>query len=152
MEFDIAAKAKELAVEDAGVVVHITDATGRPAYIGGTDVTNEDGTVTNVGGTPLTWTVCGMNSKQWRQAETWQRKELRKFRGRDLTTEEYTKHQAEFIARCSRGFSGFSNEGQSFPFTTENATLILTNLPYILRQLQAVMGDHESFTKPASIT
>lgn len=137
MAFDIEVQAKEATIEDEGGVVHINDVSGKPAFA------DDD--------SPVTWTVCGLNSAQYRKAESWQRKKMRALRGREMTDTEQVQHNAEFIARCSRGFAGFTQNGQSLSFSTETATMVLVKLPFIVRQLQAVMGDHDFFT-PGSIS
>lgn len=150
MTFDIAVQAKEIALEDEGKVVHILDANGDPAFYGGTEVEQSDGSKVIENAQPVTWTICGINSKQWRKAEAWQRKAMRVFHGREQTDAEHQEHQAEFVARCSLGNAGFGENGQPLPFTTANATKILVTLPYIRRQLEGVMGNHAGFTKRPS--
>lgn len=135
--FDIAIKKQELAVEDEGVTWHVTDADNELAY--------------GESGNPVTWTVCGMNSQAWRRAERWQEKEMRKFAGRELTPDERAAIEAEFLARCSKGFTEFTNNGQPLPFSTANATAAILALPYLKRQIQARMGNHSGF-KRASVS
>lgn len=136
MAFDIAANEQEIAVEDTGVTINILDAAGEPAL-------QEDGS-------PVTWTVCGINSKQYRKAGHWQRKVFQALGGRKQTGEEATAMECEFVARCSLGFAGFTNKGAPVSFSTETATDILNRLPFIMRQVQQAMGDHAGFIKPAS--
>lgn len=136
--FDIAIKKQELAVEDEGVTWHVTDADNELAY-------DDDGQ-------PVTWTVCGVNSDAWRRAERWQEKKMREYGGRELTPGERATIEAEFLARCSKGFTGFTNNGQPLTFSTPNATAAIVALPYLKRQIQARMGNHSGFIKPASVT
>lgn len=145
--FDIAAKKQELSVEDDGVTIDLLDVNDEPALYGGTEVPQEDGSVVIEGGMPVTWKVCGINSEKYAEAEAWQEKVYRSLRGREMSKKEKREHRAAFIARCSLGYSGFSQNDQPFPFTTENATTILVNLPYIRRQVEVAMGDHAGFTK-----
>lgn len=136
MAFDIAVQEQALAVEDTGVTLKILDADGEPAV-------QDDGS-------PVTWTVCGINSKQYRKAGYWQRKVFQALGGRKQTAEESAAMECEFVARCSLSFAGFTNQGVKVAFSTENATDILSRLPFIMRQVQQAMGDHAGFTKPAS--
>lgn len=138
MSFDITEKKKELAVEDDGVTFHVLGADDEPAFA------DEEGK------TPVTWTVCGLNSEQYAKAEAWQTKALRAFRGRELTAQERRENYAEFLARCSKGCTGFTDKGEPLPFTTENATAAILALPYLRRQIESRMGDHAGFTKRAS--
>jgi hypothetical protein len=135
--FDIAIKKQELAVEDEGVTFHVTDAANELAY-------DEDNN-------PVTWTVCGMNSEAWRRAERWQEKKMREYGGRELTPNERAAIEAEFLARCSKGMTGFTSNGQALPFSTPNATAAIVALPYLKRQIQTRMGNHSVFIKPASV-
>jgi hypothetical protein len=135
--FDIAIKKQELAVEDIGVTWQITDAEHELAF-------DEDDQ-------PVTWTVCGMNSEAWRRAERWQEKKMREYGGRELTPDERAAIEAEFLARCSKGMTGFTMNGQKLTFSTPNATAAILALPYLKRQIQTRMGNHSGFIKPASV-
>lgn len=135
--FDIAIKRQELAVEDEGVTFHVTDADDELAY--------------GESGNPVTWTVCGMNSQTWRRAERWQDKKMREYGGRELTPDEKAAIEAEFLARCSKGFTELTNNGEPMKFTTANATLAILALPYLRRQISRRMGNHSGFIKPASV-
>lgn len=138
MGFDIAVKEQELAAEDLGVVIKILDAAGEPALA-------DDGS-------PVTWTVCGINSKQYRKATLWQRKVFQALGGRKMTGDEALDMQSEFVARCSKSFSGFTENGAPLSFSVETATNILSRLPFIQRQVEQAMGDHAGFTKQTSTT
>lgn len=152
MSFDIDEQEAGLAVEDVGAVVQILDANEDPAMYGGTSVTKDDGSTVIEGAQPVTWTVCGMNSKTYRKAEAWQRKELRMLGNRKQTADEAALMFCGFIARCSLGYTGMTSKGQPFPFSTDNATSILYRLPFIKRQVEAAMSNHAGFTKTPSAT
>lgn len=133
---DVGQEEKEVALENEGQIVPILDINDEPAL--------------QPNGSPVTWTVCGVNSDKYRDAEAWQRKAYRKLAGREMTKKEHAEHQAEFIARCSLANAGFTLNGEPLPFTTENATIVLTRLPHVRRRIEAAMGDHAGFTKRTS--
>lgn len=134
--FNLSEKVKELEAEDAGATFQICDAEGEPAF--------------DIDGSPVTWTVCGINSEAYRRAEAWQNKVFRQQRGVEETPQQERERQAEFVARCSKGFSGIRDGEGLLQFTTKNATRVLLALPYIARQVSVRMGNHAGFTKPAS--
>lgn len=134
--FDIDVKAKALEVEDEGLVVEILDETGDPAF--------------DAEGNPVTVKVAGEYSTKYRKAEEWQRKTLMRLRGKEQTGAESLAMQAELVARCVLGWSGFSQNGVLLPFTTANATMVFTKLPFVRKQVESAMGDHASFFKKGS--
>jgi hypothetical protein len=129
--FDVDQNAKALSVEDDGIVVEIMDPQGDPAY--------------DVEGKPVTVTVAGEYSAKYRRAEEWQRKTLMRMRGKEQTGAESLEMQAEFIARCTLGWSGFTQAGQTLPFTTENATMVFVKLPFVRKRVESAMSDHAAF-------
>lgn len=139
MAFDIAVQKQEHAVEDEGLTFPVLDVNDDPAF-------DDDGT------TPVTWTVCGLNSETYAKAEAWQAKELRALRGREPTAQEKRKMYAGFLARCSRGFSGFTQNGQRISFSTDIATEAIMALPHLRRQIEARIGDRQGFIKKPSIS
>jgi hypothetical protein len=129
--FDIAQKETALAIEDEGLTFQLLDENDEPAV--------EDGK-------PVTWTVCGMNSRQYRKAEAWQRKQFQMLAGRKQTGDQQLLMQSEFVARCSLGFSdNFADNGVPLPFTTENAAKILSRLPFVQKQVEQAIGDRARF-------
>lgn len=136
MSFDISAKEAALAIEDDGLTINILDENGEPAI--------EDDK-------PVTWTVCGMNSRQYRKAELWQRRQYQSFGGRKISPEEQMQMQSEFVARCSKGYSdNFTDNGAPLPFSVENATKILSRLAFVQKQVEQAIGDRARFLAQTS--
>jgi hypothetical protein len=131
MAFDVEAKAELLKVEDDGIVVEILDEMGDPAL--------------DADSNPVTVTVAGEYSNKYRKAEEWQRKTLMRLRGKDQTGAESIAMQSELVARCCLGWSGFSNKGTPLPFSTENATLAFSKLPFVRKRVESAMSDHAAF-------
>jgi hypothetical protein len=133
---DIVQKEQALAIEDEGLVIPILDENDEPA-------------VEN--GVPVTWTVCGRNSKQYRKAEAWRRKQYQMTAGRKLTGDEQLLMDSEFVARCSLGYSAnWTEGGKPLPFSTENATKILSRLPFVQAQVELAIGDRARFLSRTS--
>lgn len=129
--FDIDVKAKALEAEDEGIVVEILDELGDPAL--------------DADGNPVTVTVAGEYSNKYRKAEEWQRKTLMRLRGKEQTGAESIAMQSELVARCTLAWSGFMQNGAVLPFTTANATMAFSKLPFVRKRVESAMSDHASF-------
>jgi hypothetical protein len=129
--FDIDLNAKALSVEDEGIVVEIMDPQGDPAL--------------DADGKPVTVTVAGEYSAKYRKAEEWQRKTLMRQRGKEQTGAESLAMQSEFVARCTLGWSGFTQNGETLSFSTENATMAYSKLPFVRKRVESAMSDHAAF-------
>lgn len=136
MAFDIAEEEKEFAAEEEGIDLPILKANDDPAL----DAENK----------PVTIRVCGMNSETYRKATEWQRKTVRARGGRKMTPKEETAMQSEFIARCCKGWSGFTDRKESVPFSTDAATKMFQRLPHVERQVTQAVGNHDFFQPKSS--
>ena len=129
--FDVDQNAQALSVEDEGIVVEIMDAQGDP--------------ILDADSKPVTVTVAGEYSTKYRKAEEWQRKTLMRQRGKEQTGAESLLMQAEFDARCCLGWSGLTQAGQALGFSTENATMAFSKLPFVRKRVESAMSDHAAF-------
>lgn len=136
MAFDIAQREEALTIEDTGLALPILDEENEPAL--------------DDQGNPVTITICGMNSQAYKKAENWQRKQLRALGMMQQTPEQADLMQSEFVARCCKGWSGFTDRGESQSFSTENAKNMFQRLPFVQRQVEAAMGNHSRFLPKTS--
>jgi len=134
--FDIGAAKSVAAQEDEGIVVSVKDAQGAPQF---------------VGETPVTITVAGSYSAIYRRALDAQRDRMVKLR-RGLTGEALQRQQLELVAACILRWDGIMNGDKVFPLTKDNAVALLEAAPWIREEVEAAMGDHAGFFKPASST
>lgn len=122
------------------MVVHIRDERREPAY---------------EAGEPVEVVVAGSYSARYRKAYDAQRDRLFKrpsFRTFQLTPDLLDRQQVELVAACILSWRGFTNGGQPFSCTPENAVMLLTAAPWIRRQLEDAMEDHAAFFEPRSPT
>jgi hypothetical protein len=121
--------------EDAGITVHIRGADGEPAY---------------QGDRPVTIRIAGTYSQVYRKTQDQQTRRLLKQRSRDLSPEQLTANRVELVAASILGWEGFTNKGEAYPCTRENAVALLTRAPWIREQLEEAQQDHAGFSGRAS--
>lgn len=133
-------KSKEVAErEESGTTFQVNDEKGEPDFNGEGDSK-----------TPVTITVVGTYSRTFRRARERQReKNLKRGRGA-LTAEMLAKQETEVLADCILGWEGFTSEGKPFPYTKENAILLLESAQWIREQVEEAMGDHQGFSTAPS--
>lgn len=124
---DIGKAAKVAAREDEGIVVHLRDE-------------NEE-----LSNPPTTVRIAGSYSAVYRRTQDNQMQRMLKRRQMTLTPEQVTRNRIELVATCILGWEGFTNNGQPYPFTKDNAVNLLTQAPWIRQQLEDAQADHASF-------
>jgi hypothetical protein len=134
--FDFNAEQQATSTEDEGTVVHIHDRTDRPMYWG------------DKGDKPVTITVAGTYSKQYRRAEEQIRK--RPFKSRKLTGEVFYEEQIEKTVACTLAWDGFFTAGKPFELNRHNAAALYTTCPWVLDQVVEAMTDHGRFSATSS--
>lgn len=132
---DVSGAASVSQREDEGQVVHIRDANGEPEMDGDK---------------PVTVRIAGTYSRVYRRTQEAQTQRMFKRRQAALTAEQWTANRIELVAACIMEWAGFYNRGQPFPYTKENATLLLTGAPWILTQLEEAQADHAGFSTGSS--
>lgn len=121
--------------EDAGIVVHVEEA---------------DHTLAQENGKPVTITVAGTYSTRYRKAfEAQRRRIFGRVRRRPDADDAY-RQALELVAACVISWEGFTNNGQPYPCTPANAVALFEQAPWILRQVEDAMEDHERFFRPGS--
>ena len=94
---------------------------------------------------PVTVTVAGSYSSVFRRATEAQTSRQLKSRGGALTCEDLYKSRVGLVAACILAWDGFFNDGQPLRLSKDNAFKVLDRAPWILRQVEAAMEDHEGF-------
>ncbi len=98
----------------------------------------------------VTITVVGTYSTTYRKAQSQNRDKFLKQRGK-IDSDMIEKQSVETTARCIKAWKGFTSNGQDFPYTKDNAVLLLTNAPWIREQVEEAMNDHAAyFPKPSA--
>lgn len=149
MAFDLKKQAALAETEEKGFDVPVTHCTGEP-------VLNLDGT------TQATIRVLGSLSKSWRKIQhelngRGQHKDLAQLKVEAAETDEQAgarafKENRELFAKAILGWSdGFTDSGETLPFSFENACKILDADPTIQGQVIAALNNHAAFfTKNSS--
>lgn len=138
--FDISGqKAVVASREDEGTVIHVRNEVGDHLHFG------EDKK-------PVTILVAGSYSTVYRKALDAQRDRMMKHRRLSATGEQLARNQLELIAACVLSWEGFCDGPKVVPCTKENAITILSLFPWIREDVEAAMGDHQSFFKNSSPT
>ena len=137
--FDISANKDVAATEDEGIVVPIKDLNGDPQSY-------EDNGVTK----PAVIRVAGTYSTTYRRAAEASREKAMKRRRVAPSGAQMARQELELIAACVLSWEGLANAGQPFPCTKANAIALLDACPWIRQDVEAAMGDHESFFSNSS--
>lgn len=131
--------------EGEGQSVHIKDAMGELLFY------EEDGEQR-----PVEIDVVGTYSPHYRRAQQHMRTRIMKHaRRNDPDAERALQEAIGLIARCCLAWRGVVyddqvDEPQDIPFSFENAKKVLTEMPWLVEQLDAAMSDHEGFIKGGS--
>ena len=97
------------------------------------------------GKTPVTIKVVGSESRQYRAAKDSQMKKMMRLRGRKLEPDDIRRNRVELAASAIVGWNGFESSGIPFPFSPENARLLLTQADHILEQVEDGIAGHADF-------
>ena len=133
--------------EGEGQSVHIKDALGELLYY--TDGKSKKDM-------PVEIDVVGTYSPHYRRAQQHMRTRIMKHaRRNDPDAERALEEAIALIARCCLGWRGVVyddtvKEPEDIPFSFENTKIVLTEMPWIVEQLDMAMGDHEGFIKGGS--
>lgn len=149
--FDIA----EMEVADTFEVVIEHPKTGEPMLVGGTEVTDDDGETTIVGGVPMSVTVYGPGSKAFRAARSAQsNRNMKRARQRggkvETTDDEDAADTAAFLSSCTISLNNFGYRGLD-PSNKETfrALYLDRKMGWLTDQVNKKMGDWGNFTKAA---
>ena len=132
--FDLSATAGVEQAQDAGVTVHVEDASGKALFIDGDE------------GRPVTITVAGVYSRRYRRAEEEVSRRVAKSRGK------ISGRQAviEKAAACTLSWDGIFHHRKAVDCTAENAERLYRADPSVLDQVAAAQHDAEGFTRRPS--
>lgn len=128
--FDLAAAPDVKSREDEGLVVKVRDVHGEP--------------MTTADGGAVTIRIAGSYSAVYRRTQDAQHQRWGR-RGQLPDAAEARQNRLDLTVACIMAWEGFTNGGQPFPFTKENALLLLSKCPYIHEQLETAQHDHSRF-------
>ena len=134
-------------LEGEGQSVHIKDAMGELLYY------TEDKSKKKL---PVEIDVVGTYSPHYRKAQQHMRTRIMKHaRRNDPDAERALEEAITLIARCCLSWRGVVyddqvDEPEWIPFSFDNTKMVLTEMPWIVEQLDMAMSDHEGFIKGGS--
>lgn len=149
--FDISA----IEVADTFDVILEHPSTKEPMLVGGTEVPDEDGGTTTVGGVPMSVTVYGPGSKQFKAARSAQSnrnmKRARASGGRvETTADEEASDVAAFLSTITVSLNNFTYKGlPTDARDTFRALYLDRKMGWITDQVNNQAGDWGRFTKAA---
>ena len=136
---NIGAQKKLAEKEDEGTAVHIHGMDEKPLFY-----ENEAGEET-----PVTITVTGTNSRQFRTIEHRQRK--RRIKPRAFTGQSLHHDGIEKAAYCTLRWDGvFGDNKEVVRCDYENARVLYEEVPHVYNQVVEAMGDAERFFASSS--
>lgn len=110
-------------------------------------VTDED-LLDDKTGEPITITVMGRDSKQFRQtADRLHRARQQGSRRKEPTLREAEKFAATLLGAVTLRWNGIEWEGKPLECNVENATMLYTERPWIREQIDEFVGDAGNFYK-----
>lgn len=96
----------------------------------------------------MTIRVAGPDSERQKKARTAVNNDrLLKLRNKRVTATELESDNLKVVAASIISWSGVIENGQTVMLTTESATDILTRYPFILDQINSMVGDRAGFIK-----
>lgn len=113
-------------------------------------------TLYNADGSPMTVTVYGPYSEEYRkvQHDLSNRRLKRAQRGGSgmtITAEEASEAAEELLARIVAGWN-LTVDTKPEPFTAESVRAVFKEFPWVKEQVDAVLGDTSDFLEPSSKT
>lgn len=142
-------------VEDTFDVILEHPKTKEPMLVGGTEVPDDDGGTTMVGGVPMSVTVYGPGSKQFKAAKSAQSnrnmKRARASGGRvETTADEEAADVAAFLSTITVSLNHFTYKGLAPDSRdTFRAMYLDRKMGWITDQVNSQAGDWGRFTKAA---
>lgn len=144
--FDIS----KIQVEDTFEVEIKHPKTDEPIIVGGQEVVDpETGEKSMVGGVPMTVTVYGPASAQFKAAQAVQNTKFTKRlrAGVEQSAETEATDKAAFLSACTVSLNGFNYKGQTEGRETFRSLYLDRKMGWLTDQVNRQMGDWGNFTK-----
>lgn len=96
----------------------------------------------------VSFELVGRDSDQYQRTENdIMIKRFQRMRNRQLTIDPAAQKQDDIrlLAACIVGWTGITMDGKEFPFSKENAVLLLGKVPAIKEQIDVFVGDRANF-------
>ena len=97
----------------------------------------------------ITITLIGTDSKTFRDISKSRATASLKKKTREIDLDQNEQDSIELLARCTKGWSGITENGKDIPFGHENAVEIYTKYLWLREQIDRFMADRSNFLPSA---
>ena len=97
----------------------------------------------------ITITLIGTDSKTFRDISKIRATMALKKKTREIDLDQNEQDSIELLARCTKGWSGITENGKDIPFNHENAVQLYTKYLWLREQIDRFMADRSNFLPSA---
>lgn len=97
----------------------------------------------------ITITLIGTDSKTFRDISKSRATASLKKKTREIDLDQNESDAVELLARCTKGWSGITENGKDIPFGHENAVELYTKYLWLREQIDRFMADRSNFLPSA---
>ena len=97
----------------------------------------------------ITITLIGTDSKTFRDISKSRATASLKKKTREIDLDQNEQDSIELLARCTKGWSGITENGKDIPFNHENAVQLYTKYLWLREQIDRFMADRSNFLPSA---
>ena len=97
----------------------------------------------------ITITLIGTDSKTFRDISKIRATMALKKKTREIDLDQNEQDSIELLARCTKGWSGITENGKDIPFNHENAVQLYTKYLWLREQIDRFMADRANFLPSA---
>ena len=94
-------------------------------------------------------TLIGTDSKTFRDISKSRATASLKKKSREIDLDQNEQDSIELLARCTKGWSGITENGKDIPFGHENAVELYTKYLWLREQIDRFMADRSTFLPSA---
>ena len=94
-------------------------------------------------------TLIGTDSKTFRDISKIRATMALKKKSREIDLDQNEQDSIELLARCTKGWSGITENGKDIPFSHENAVELYTKYLWLREQIDRFMADRSNFLPSA---
>ena len=94
-------------------------------------------------------TLIGTDSKTFRDISKSRATASLKKKSREIDLDQNESDAVELLAKCTKGWSGITENGKDIPFTHDNAVQLYTKYLWLREQIDRFMADRSNFLPSA---
>ena len=97
----------------------------------------------------ITITLIGTDSKTFRDISKIRATMALKKKTREIDLDQNESDAVELLAKCTKGWSGITENGKDIPFSYDNAVQLYTKYLWLREQIDRFMADRSNFLPSA---